>query len=46
MNLKKRRTFLFADKTDLKVSKNFYRESDFEDFQIIFHSRPIPDLYL
>ena len=31
-NLKKRRTFLFADKTDLKSIKKIYRENDFEDF--------------
>ena len=45
-NFKKRSTFLFANKTDLKSVKKFMKESDFEDFQIIFHFRPIPELYL
>ena len=43
---KKDAPFHLLIKLTQKVLKNFSRGSDFEDFQIIFHSRPIPDLYL
>ena len=43
---KKDAPFHLLIKLTQKVLKKFSRGSDFEDFQIIFHSRPIPDLYL
>ena len=43
---KKDAPFHLLIKLTQKVLKIFFRGSDFEDFQIIFHSRPIPDLYL
>ena len=44
-NKKKRRTYLFIEKKRYKKQLKIFSVI-FEDFQKIFHSRPIPGLYL